>query len=158
MQREVLRVAPWGPALVQLGKARKCQLLMADESASISNVHAELSLMLPMGGAVQKARLFVCDLSKNGTWAPRRHRATQGATREVNEVRISKGRLVELRDGDRLRFAGAPRYAVRRFEALRDCEVAEIPKAKQPEFAVPPCPHFIRPREELEVPPKRQRV
>ena len=69
-------------------------------------------------------------------------------------MRLSKGRLVELRDGDRLRFAELPRYAVRRFEALKDCEVAQMPEP-QAEFVVPKCPHFIR---ELERSPKRQRV
>ena len=69
MQREVLRIAPWGPPKLQLGKARKCHLYMGDESQSISNVHAELSLMYSVGKE-RDLRLFVCDLSKNGTWVP----------------------------------------------------------------------------------------
>lgn len=38
---ELLRIAPWGPAKLRLGKHRKCHLCIQDESAAVSNAHAE---------------------------------------------------------------------------------------------------------------------
>ncbi|CAK9099788.1 unnamed protein product [Durusdinium trenchii] len=127
---EVFRMAPWGPQEVKIGKTRKCHLFMSDETAGVSNIHAELTLLAPVKGSARQARLFVCDLSKNGTW--------------VNEQRIPKGQLLELRDGDVLRLAEVPRYAVRRFESLRQCQSAQPANKSDPEFYVPPCPYFIR--------------
>eukprot|EP00435_Cladocopium_sp_Y103_P026857 s5005_g6.t1 len=129
---ELLRIAPWGPAKLQLGKHRKCHLCIQDESAAVSNAHAELCLMVPLnydGVADGPVRLMVSDSSKNGTW--------------VNEQRLGKERFEELKDGHVLRIADVARYAVRRFNSMGECQRAPPPE-EAPEFRVPACPHFLR--------------
>jgi len=129
---ELLRIAPWGPAKLRLGKHRKCHLCIQDESAAVSNAHAELCLMVPLdydGVADATVRLMVSDSSKNGTW--------------VNEQRLAKERFEELKDGHVLRIADVARYAVRRFNTMGECQRA-LPPEEAPEFRVPACPHFLR--------------
>ena len=123
---EVLRIVPWGPSIITVGKNRKCDLYVTDEMAGVSNSHAELQLMQSRAAGI---RLFISDSSKNGTW--------------VNEHRLPKGAMRELKDGDQLRLADVPRFALRKFESLQQCQRAPIP-VDGPEFKVPPCPYFIK--------------
>lgn len=104
-QVSALRIAPWGPQKVLIGKHRKCHLNL--EMESVSNIHAELCLMLPLGGSpLDQARLVISDMSKNGTW--------------VNERRLLKSRFEELKDGHVLRVAD-----VARFVAWHDCHATD---------------------------------
>eukprot|EP00435_Cladocopium_sp_Y103_P062804 s414_g24.t1 len=123
---EILRLVPWGPSTISVGKNRKSDLSVTDYMAGVSNSHAELQLMQSRAAGI---RLFISDSSKNGTW--------------VNEHRLPKGALRELKDGDQLRLADVPRFTVRKFESLQQCQRAPIP-ADGPEFKVPPCPYFIK--------------
>lgn len=103
-QVSALRIAPWGPQKVLIGKHRKCHLNL--EMESVSNIHAELCLMLPLGSPLDQARLVISDMSKNGTW--------------VNERRLLKSRFEELKDGHVLRVAD-----VARFVAWHDCHAMD---------------------------------
>ena len=93
MVSELLRMAPWGPAIAQVGKTRRCHLYISDDE-TISNLHAELMFTEDLDGS--NLNLCLRDLSTNGT--------------SVNEEKIQKGVLVQLEEGDVLRFSELVRY------------------------------------------------
>lgn len=122
---ERLRIAPWGPKKLVIGKYRSCNLCITYEKAGVSAKHAVLWLETHDGTG-----LFISDTSKNGTW--------------VNEKRLSKETSEELKDGDILRIADVPQYLVRRFPSLDICQNEGRRLTEAPAFRVPPCPSFIR--------------
>ena len=122
---ERLRIAPWGPKKLVIGKYRSCNLCITYEKAGVSAKHAVLWLETHDGTG-----LFISDTSKNGTW--------------VNEKRLSKETSEELKDGDILRIADLPQYLVRRFPSLDICQNEGRRLTEIPAFRVPPCPSFIR--------------
>ena len=123
--QERLRIAPWGPKKLVIGKYRNCNLCITYENAGVSANHAVLWLETHDGTG-----LFISDTSKNGTW--------------VNEKRLSKETSEELKDGDVLRIADVPQYLVRRFPSLDICQNEARRLMETPAFRVPPCPSFIR--------------
>ena len=95
---ELLRICPWGPAKIRLGKHRSCHLVIAEETGAVSNSHAELCLIFPLD-TPDEMNLVVSDMSTNGTW--------------VNERRLTKDRFEELKDGDVLCLADVASYVPR---------------------------------------------
>ena len=124
--REVLRIVPWGPSRLSLGKHRTSHFCVTDELQVVSNSHAELCVMKNRETGI---RLYISDSSRNGTW--------------INDERLAKGVMKELRDGDVVRVAEKPRFLVRSFNSLEGCQRA-LPPVDAPIFKVPPCPYFIK--------------
>ncbi|CAJ1337100.1 unnamed protein product [Effrenium voratum] len=134
--QERLQIAHWGPSLLGIGRERSRHLCIGQEGLGISNLHAELKLMSPVSGDdFHEKRLFVRDLSKNGSF--------------VNEQRVPKGNWVELRDKDVLRLAELPQYVVHRFEHFDPAQMAAALGApgkgpeEEPELDMPACPFFL---------------
>ena len=91
-----LRLSPWGPPRVKLGRSQQCQLRILHEG--ISNEHVELCLMVPWNQhSASNLSVHVTDKSKNGTY--------------INGQRIAKDAVLQLHENDVLRLADVPSYA-----------------------------------------------
>mmetsp|Transcript_59717 Transcript_59717/g.133323 ORF Transcript_59717/g.133323 Transcript_59717/m.133323 type:complete len:529 (-) Transcript_59717:5-1591(-) len=128
-----LRLSPWGPARMLIGRSSHCQLQIFSEG--VSNEHVELVMMVPWGQVnPSELSVHVMDKSKNGSY--------------VNGHRLVRDAVLQLKDGDVLRLADVPSYVLRRFTSIHDADGSPPPVVdslhSEAEFQVPACPHFIK--------------